>query len=363
MNQTWKSYFRLGTAVFSLYLAARYWPAISRLAGRLLQASLSLVIGCIIAYLVNILTTIYEKHLFAGASQPAAAKLRGALCILGAFLTLAALIALIILLVIPQLVDCIQLLAKDLQLFISTVSARLKNLHPLSDELFAALSGINWEETISKGLQMLTSGLGSVVSIASSLFSGVITGFMSFVFSIYLLAGKKSIASEFRALLTCYTPPAFRQQLSHVLTVASRCFRGYIIGQCTEAVILGVLCILGMLIFRFPYAVMIGTLIGFTALIPIAGAYIGAALGAFMIFMVSPLQAALFLLFIVILQQLEGNLIYPKVVGSSIGLPAIWVFTAVTIGGGILGIPGMLLAVPTAAVLYQLLWEDIHRRK
>ena len=139
-------------------------------------------------------------------------------------------------------------------------------------------------------------------------------------------------------------------------------FHRFIVGQCTEAVVLGVLCIIGMWIFRFPYAMMIGVLIGFTALIPIAGAYIGAGVGAFMILTESPLKSLLFLVFIVILQQLEGNLIYPRVVGSSIGLPGIWVLAAITIGGGLMGIPGMLLAVPIMATLYRLLRDDMHKR-
>ena len=140
------------------------------------------------------------------------------------------------------------------------------------------------------------------------------------------------------------------------------CFRRFLVGQCTEAVILGLLCMAGMLLFRFPYATMVGALIGFTALIPVAGAYIGAGVGAFMIFTVSPVKALLFLVFIVVLQQLEGNLIYPKVVGSSIGLPGIWVLAAVTVGGGILGIFGMLLAVPLAAACYQMVREDVRKR-
>ena len=133
-------------------------------------------------------------------------------------------------------------------------------------------------------------------------------------------------------------------------------------GQCTEALILGSLCILGMLLFRFPYAVMIGTLVGFTALIPIAGAYIGAVVGAFMIFTVSPVKALLFLVFLVVLQQLEGNLIFPRVVGQSIGLPGLWVLAAVTVGGGVAGIPGMLIGVPLTATFYRLIKADINSR-
>ena len=139
-------------------------------------------------------------------------------------------------------------------------------------------------------------------------------------------------------------------------------FHNYIVGQCTEAVILGILCTIGMLILRLPYASMIGALIAFTALIPVAGAYIGAGVGAFMILTVSPVKALVFLIFLVVLQQLEGNIIYPKVVGSSIGLPGIWVLAAVTVGGGILGIGGMLLGVPVTAALYQIIKDDIKER-
>ncbi|WP_277215231.1 AI-2E family transporter [Pseudoflavonifractor capillosus] len=141
----------------------------------------------------------------------------------------------------------------------------------------------------------------------------------------------------------------------------NECFHKYIVGQCTEALILGGLCTLGMLILQLPYATMTGAVIAFTALIPVAGAYIGAGVGAFMILTVSPVKAIIFLIFIVILQQLEGNLIYPRVVGSSMGLPGIWVLAAVTVGGGVMGIPGMLLCVPLAAAFYKLLREDVNR--
>jgi predicted PurR-regulated permease PerM len=148
-----------------------------------------------------------------------------------------------------------------------------------------------------------------------------------------------------------------------VLGILNDSFHKYIVGQCVEAVILGTLCVLGMLIFRFPYATMIGTLVGFTALIPVAGAYIGAGVGTFMILTVSPMKAVLFLIFIAVLQQVEGNLIYPKVVGSSIGLPGMWVLAAVTVGGSLFGVFGMLVGVPMAAALYRILKNDMHQRE
>ena len=160
-----------------------------------------------------------------------------------------------------------------------------------------------------------------------------------------------------------YLKESVMNKIKYVLSILNDCFRRYIIGQCTEAVILGVLCTVGMLILGLPYATMIGAFIAFTALIPIAGAYIGAGVGAFMIVMVSPIKALVFLIFIVVLQQLEGNLIYPRVVGSSIGLPGIWVLAAITIGGGVMGVGGMLLGVPIAATIYRIIKNDVNKVK
>ena len=145
--------------------------------------------------------------------------------------------------------------------------------------------------------------------------------------------------------------------------IANDCFHKFIVGQCTEAVILGSLCMVGMLVLRLPYAPMIGALVAFTALIPIVGAFIGAGVGAFLILMVSPSKAVIFLVFIIVLQQIEGNLIYPRVVGSSMGLPGIWVLAAVTVGGGVMGIPGMMIGVPLMAVIYKLVKENINEAK
>lgn len=150
-------------------------------------------------------------------------------------------------------------------------------------------------------------------------------------------------------------------KITYVLSIMNDCFRKYIVGQCTEAVILGLLCIIGMLILQLPYATMIGALIALTALIPVAGAYIGAVVGAFMILTVSPIKALFFLIFLVVLQQLEGNIIYPKVVGSSLGLPGIWVLAAITVGGGIMGIFGMLIGVPIVAAIYRIVKNDVNK--
>lgn len=365
MKKDWNTVFKLGICIFLLYLCILYWPGVSRLLFMILHASMPLIVGAIIAFPLDILSTFYERHFFSKSNNRVIVKSRRLLCVTAAFVTLFAIIAFIAGLIIPQIIDCIRLFLADLQALAGTVPSYMKKFNILPEDILSILSEINWQEKIEQIISLLTNGIGSTMNIALTVvftvFSSIITAFISIIFSIYILLGKERLKYQFKKLIDRYVKASLKGKIYHVLTVINDSFKKYIIGQCTEAVILGVLCMVGMFIFRLPYAVMIGTLIGFTALIPIAGAYIGAGLGAFMIFMVSPVKAIIFVVFIVVLQQIEGNLIYPRVVGSSIGLPAIWVFAAVTIGGGIMGIAGMLLAVPLTATVYQLLREDIYK--
>ena len=197
----------------------------------------------------------------------------------------------------------------------------------------------------------------------SSVVSGTFATFIGIFFSIYFLLQKEKLSAQLDRVAGNYLPNKFYKKTTHVLSILNQCLRRYIVGQCTEAVILGVLCSLGMLIFRFPNAVMIGTLIGFTALIPFVGAYLGGAVGAIIILSHSPVKAFFFVIFLIILQTLEGNLIYPKVVGESIGLPAVWVLVAITLGGSLFGVLGMLLGVPIVATIYTLCREDLRKRE
>ena len=233
------------------------------------------------------------------------------------------------------------------------------------EDITSALAENDWEAKLAQLVSVLMEGVGGAAQMAISAVSSVISIVMElvigFIFAIYLLSGKEMLGSQFSRLMNRYLKPSLVGRIRYVLATFDGCFHRFIVGQCTEAVILGVLCMLGMMLFRLPYAVMVGALIGFTALIPVAGAYIGGAVGAFMIFTVSPVKAVIFLVFLCILQQLEGNLIYPKVVGTSIGLPGIWVLAAVTIGGSVMGIAGMLIGVPAAAAVYQLLRNDVRK--
>ena len=220
--------------------------------------------------------------------------------------------------------------------------------------------------TLKKVFDLVMTGAGgfftSVVSVIAGLFGTVTQFLIGTIFAIYLLSSKERLAAQVDGLMRAYLKPQTRAHILYMADTVNQTFSSFIVGQVTEAVVIGMLCALGMLLLRMPYAVMTGTVVGVTALIPVVGAYIGAAVGAFMVFTVNPVQAVVFVVFLVILQQLEGNLIYPKVVGSSIGLPGIWVLAAVTVGGGVLGIGGMLLGVPLTASVYRLLGADVKTR-
>ena len=362
----WKNCFRVGVSVFILFLCCTYWKTAAAFLAKLLSAATPLFIGLAIAYVLNILMSFFERHYFTShAEKKVIQQSRRPVCMVASFLTLCLIFLLVIRLVIPELVSCVQLLVAEIPPAIEKLLASgwIQELFP--ENFLEKYEKVDWAGLMEKAIQLFRSGIssatGAVVNVVSSAVSASVTTFISIIFAIYMMSGRDDLQSQAKKLMKHYLPEKWEKRIGHWLSVLNDCFHRYIVGQCTEAVILGGLCIVGMLICQFPYAAMIGTLIGFTALIPVAGAYIGAGVGAIMILTQSPLKAVLFLVFIVVLQQLEGNLIYPKVVGKSIGLPAIWVLAAVTIGGSLMGILGMLLGVPLAAALYRLIREDVNR--
>lgn len=365
MKIEWKTCFRVGVSLFLLYLCIQYWQNAAMLIAAVLGAAAPLFLGCVIAYMINILMSFYERYYFPKETKPVIAASRRPVCMLAAMFTLVAIVTVIVRLVVPELTSCVQLLLAELPGAMAKGVALLEDLDILSDDMINSLMAMDWKSRIGQLVSIVVSGIGSatdvVVSTLSVVFSSIVSMVLGIIFAIYILLGKEKLGGQFGRLMKHYMKEKWYDRIAHVLTVLNDCFHRYIVGQCMEAVILGLLCIVGMMLLRLPYATMIGALIGFTALIPIAGAYIGAGVGAFMILTVSPVQALIFLIFVLVLQQLEGNLIYPRVVGSSMGLPAIWVLTAVTVGGGIMGIPGMLLGVPIVATMYRLISEDVNK--
>ncbi len=362
MNLQWKNCVKIGATVFGLYLCICAWPLVFGLLKALLVAMTPLLVGCAIAYVVNVLMSMYERNFFARTEKTWLKKLRRPVCLVGAYLTLIAILVLVVWLIAPQLGSCFQLIADELPDFMDRVLKWVEELGIFSADTIAMLESIDWQSWIST----IVSGLGDVVTVlasaVTSVFSAIVSGLVAVIFSIYLLMGKERICGQIRTLMRRYLPGSWCRRIDHVLDVCNSCFRSYIVGQCTEAMVLGFLCVLGMTILHLPYAAMVGALVAVTALIPVAGAWIGAVVGAFLILMVDPFQALVFLIFLLVLQQVENNLIYPKVVGSSIGLPGIWVLAAITVGGGVMGVAGMLVGVPVTAVIYRLLREHVHKK-
>lgn len=327
-----------------------------------------LILGAVIAYILNILMKKLEKIYFPKSKNRLINKTKRMVCIILSLLLVIGILGLVMGLVLPELAGAFAVIAESVPVYYEKLVAWLmtySDKFPVIEEYINGLQ-LDWSQITKNLVMYATSGVGGIFNSAISVVSVVVGGIVNFVialiFAIYLLAGKEKLSAQLKRVLEAYLSEKKRAQLAQMVAVADNTFSSFIVGQCTEAVILGSLCTIGMWILRFPYAPMTGAFIGVTALIPVAGAYLGAGVGAFMIMTVDPMKALLFLIFIVCLQQLEGNLIYPKVVGSSVGLPALWVLAAVTVGGGINGIFGMLLGVPIAATLYKLIGMDVRKK-
>lgn len=360
----WKSVIKLAAIVFAVYLGIHYWVNISGILSKIISAAIPIVIGLVVAYTLNILMSFYERHYFPKSKKKLTEKSRRPVCMVGSLITLIGIVALIIGLIAPQLVKCIMLLINEVPLAMERLLPKLEQIGIIPDNIIQQLANIDWQSKIGDIISVVSSGLGGAVNIAftavSSVFSAVTNFVIGIIFAIYLLIEKDKLISQFKRLINRFVPENKVKKINYVWAEISDCFHDFIVGQCTEAVILGVLCMLGMFILQIPYAPMIGALMGFTALIPIVGGLIGAGIGAFLILMESPVKALIFVIFVIILQQIEGNLIYPKVVGKSIGLPGIFVLAAVTVGGGVMGIGGMLIGVPITAAAYRLLKAHIN---
>ncbi|MBQ8314485.1 MAG: AI-2E family transporter [Lachnospiraceae bacterium] len=294
--------------------------------------------------------------------------LRRPVCLLVSIVIIFAILAAVVNLVLPEIGKTVRLLVDGVPDWLEKVKKwciEYAEEYPVISETISGLD-IDWESTAKSLLSLIGTGtlgvVGNTFAGVIGAFGGIVDFVIALIFAIYVLCSKETLARQMKRLFNAFLPDKANGTVLHVAQTSHDIFCAFVTGQCIEAVILGSLCAIGMLIFRFPYAAMIGVLVGVTALIPVVGAFIGAGVGAFLILMVDPFQALMFVIFIVILQQIEGNVIYPKVVGNSVGLPAMWVLASVTVGGGIGGIIGMLFAVPTASVLYTLLREVTAKR-
>ena len=277
-------------------------------------------------------------------------------------------VVLVTFVVMPQLIDTLVILQNSLPSFLTGIKTEAESLFVQFPQIADYINNIqiDWKTFIEQIVGFLSNGAGTVLSstfsAAISIISAVTTFFIGFVFAIYILLQKENLSRQFKKLMKAYLPEALTVRTLEILDLVHTTFANFFAGQCLEAVILGSMFFLTLSIFRLPYALLIGVLIAFTALIPMFGAFIGCVIGAFLMLMVQPINALVFVIIFFVLQQIEGNLIYPHVVGNSVGLPSIWVLVAVTIGGSTMGIVGMLIFIPITSVVYTLLREAVNHR-
>ena len=328
------------------------------------------VLGGAIAFLTNVPMSFLEKKIFENAKKKnkIVRKLKRPISLILTIVLVVGVIALVMFGVIPQLTRTMGTLVTSINDFIPQMQSWIGEFFHNNQEIMNLVDQIefNPDQAIKWGISLLGNGAGNMMnttmSAVGSIVSGVATFFIAFSFACYILFQKEKLHIQIRKVFFAFLPRQKADAFLKVCSLTYRTFANFLAGQCLEAVILGSMFVVTLSILRMPYALLIGILIAFTALIPIFGAFIGCAVGSFLIFMVSPQQAILFVIVFLVLQQIEGNLIYPHVVGESVGLPSIWVLAAVTIGGNLMGIVGMLVFIPLLSVLYTIFREFVYLR-
>lgn len=354
------------TFAILLYWGVEHLEAIFGVLGKLLGIVFPFLLGGAIAFVLNVPMKNIERLL-----EPAFGGKRlllRAASIFLSFLMALGIIAFVVMMVIPELADTLTQINAGIPAFLENVNTWIldltKNYPDIKDFLMSF--ELNWADITKKALDVVQNAAGNVVSstwgFTTSVIGGITAAAVGFIFSVYVLAEKEKLGMQFRKIIYAYLPESVVMQILKVGRLASRTFAGFISGQCTEAVVFGLLCYTAMVIFRFPYAACVSVLIGFMTLLPVVGAFLGTALGAVLIMVSSPLKALWFIIMIMILQQIDGNLIYPRIVGNSVGLPSLWVLAAVTVGGSLMGVVGMLIFVPLVSVFYALLRENVYKK-
>lgn len=352
----------LGTV--ALYWGLNHLEVIGKALGTLIGFASPFLIGCGLAFLMNIPMRAVER----GLSKAGSGAWVRPVSIVVTLILVLGVISAVVFVVAPQIGTTVASIRDRFPGFIRECEALAAELSKRLPEITVAVNNIgldlnkltselsNWLSSLGKDV------LSSSLNLATSVFSGVVTFSIAFVFALYILAGKEKLGRQMVHLMRAYLPGHLVDEVLRVCRLTGDTFSSFFTGQCLEACILGFMFFVAMSIFRFPFALLVAVLVGFTALIPVFGAFIGCVVGAFLILVENPIQALWFIVLFLVLQQVEGNLIYPRVVGSSVGLPPIWVLVAVTIGGSTSGVVGMLLFIPTASVLYALLRQNVRRR-
>lgn len=327
--------------------------------------------GIVLAYILNVFVHFFEDVAFKplrNVKSKLWKRVRRPLAVALAYLLVALVLVSIIAFIIPGLIESMGILADTVQQtvpgYVTSAMDWLNEFAQENDLTFIRdfLRNFNWSNVLSSASAVLRDFLSSLVGVTINVASGVFAAVMGFIFSVYMLMGKEKLLRGVKSTLLAFLPRPTAQKIGQIATLTNRMFFNFIRGQLLECVILGSLCYVGMSILQLDYALLISSVVTLGALIPILGAYIGAAVGVLILLLVHPIDALIFLIFLLILQQVEGNMIYPRVVGSSIGLPPLWTLFAVVFWGGVLGIPGILFGTPATAVIYRLLRTSVRSR-
>lgn len=360
LNKKFKDNILLGTYLIILCFILLNLKSVVSTLGNIFNILNPFIIAFCMAFVLNLPMNFFETKVFNFLDKEKSSFVRGLkrpLSILSTFITVIGLIIALGLFVIPQLISSISTLLDTVPDYIKSFES-LINEYVSSTEvlqnIYNTLMG-TWRELLQFFANFLTTSLSSILNTTVTITSGIVNFILSLVLTIYMLASKETLIYQLKKLLYAFTKKNIADKTLEIGRLANNTFSKFITGQCVEACILGALCFVGMNIFSMPYALLISVLIGVTALIPVFGAFIGTIPAVFLILIINPIQALWFIVFILCLQQFEGNIIYPRVVGNSVGLSAIWVMLAMLVGGSTLGLVGMLIGIPSFSVAYQLL--------
>lgn len=363
-----KKFFPIVTYAVLLYLGASNLNSVLTFISKIISVTMPLIVGIAIAFILNLLLIKFENNLFKKRKIFAKNKwIQNHLRLLSLFMTYfftLLIIVLIIIFIVPQVADSSMTLVNKLPEYsvkLTNYGTELYDKLGLTDDIINQLF-VSFKD-IFMGLSSFTANtLLKIVNVTLGITSGALTAFMGIIFSVYILASKEKLIEIIGKINRAFMPKRTASYLANLMDHVNQIFSGFVGGQITEAFILGTLCFIGLLIFNIPYAPLISVIIAVTCLIPFVGAFIGTIPSVLIIAMESPSKALLFLVFISILQQVEGNFIYPKVVGDAVGISGFWVFLAITVGGGLFGVLGMLLGVPLMAVLYTVVRNEVNYR-
>ena len=357
-------------AGISFLATVLYLPNILAILSTVFSAFYPFVLGLMIAFILNLPLNFFEKKVFKRLNKPKYkfwTKIKRGVCLLLSIILILGILTVAFSFIIPQFVDAIKKFISSLPTYMASLNNTITNL---SNRFHLSLDtdklSINWENISATVLNYINTNKSAItvgtVDAIVAIFNGLFDFILGFVFAIYILVSKESLGKLAKRILFSLFKRKKAEKILSISSMSSKVFSGFVAGQCIEVLLIGTLCFIGMLIFKMPYPLMISCIIALTAFIPVFGALIGTSISAFIILLENPIKALWFVVFIIVLQQIESNAIYPKIMGKSVGLPGIWVLLAVTVGGSLFGIPGMLLGVPSCSVLYCLLESWLHSR-